>query len=79
MKKLSVFFSIALLVFGLSFWNGSVAMAVGEHGGKEHGGHEHGGAASVSSDAQTLLEAAEELMGTNPALASKLKSIAKKV
>ena len=78
MNRLTTLLVTLMLVFGVSFWSAPVLVA-GEHGGstvKEHGGGEHVGT-SLSGDAQALLDAASELGGSNPALAAKLKSIAK--
>jgi hypothetical protein len=83
MKTLSAALITTIVTFGLFFCSAPVVVA-GEHGGtgmKEHGGtaaKEHGGAA-MSSDASTVLEAAEALADSNPRLASQLKSLAKKL
>ena len=67
------------LVFGLSIWNVSTALAK-EHGGEE-GGKEHGGEAVTEhkhdeSAAATIREAADALRATNPDLAARLDQIA---
>lgn len=80
MKKWSLVIATLIFAVGLSLWCVPSLWAA-EHGGQEHAGEEHGSAAveGEPSDADVLLQAADELADEHPELAQKLRDIAGKM